>query len=184
MSRRRRSLRSRGSAVTAAIGLLLLSATALAGGTGGAIAGKDSSEGSSKSTISQVQEKLGLKADGIAGRKTRRAIRRFQRRNDLRVDGRIGPETLSELGIDADRRRASSASLDDRLEGIAECESDGDPRAVSRGGRYFGKYQFSRRTWRSVGGRGNPARASEAEQDRRAAALLARDGTDPWPNCA
>jgi len=55
---------------------------------------------------------------------------------------------------------------------------------VSADGRYFGKYQFSRATWRSVGGRGNPAAAPEAEQDRRAARLFARDGTAPWPNCA
>ena len=74
--------------------------------------------------------------------------------------------------------------MDPRLEAIAQCESGGDPEAVSADGRYFGKYQFSRTTWRSVGGRGNPADAPEAEQDRRAAKLLARDGTKPWPNCA
>jgi len=69
------------------------------------------------------------------------------------------------------------------LEWIARCESGGDPRAVSADGRYFGKYQFSRATWRAVGGRGNPARASEAEQDRRALILYQREGTAPWPVC-
>ena len=66
---------------------------------------------------------------------------------------------------------------------IAQCESGGNPRAVSADGRYFGKYQFSKATWRSVGGSGNPARASEAEQDRRARILYRRAGTSPWPNC-
>ena len=70
------------------------------------------------------------------------------------------------------------------LQRIAACESGGDPTAVSAGGRYRGKYQFSRETWRYMGGKGDPARASEAEQDRRAAKLLARAGTSPWPNCA
>ena len=35
-----------------------------------------------------------------------------------------------------------------------------------------------------MGGKGDPAQASEAEQDRRAAKLLAQAGTSPWPNCA
>ncbi len=178
--RRRRALRSRGSALTVAVGLLILSATALAGGTGGAVAGK----GFSKETISAVQATLGLKADGIIGRKTRRALRRFQRRNDLKVDGLLGSKTLRAMGIDPESLRFVSASLDPRLEAIARCESNGDPKAVSRDGRYHGKYQFSRSTWRSIGGKGTPSRASEEEQDRRAAALLARDGTKPWPNCA
>jgi hypothetical protein len=70
-----------------------------------------------------------------------------------------------------------------KLERIAECESHGDPRAKSAGGLYRGKYQFDRGTWASVGGEGDPARASELEQDRRAAALLKRSGSSPWPVC-
>lgn len=66
---------------------------------------------------------------------------------------------------------------------IARCESGGNPRAVSGGGAYRGKYQFSLSTWRSVGGRGDPALASEAEQDRRAAMLYRRDGARHWPVC-
>ena len=70
-----------------------------------------------------------------------------------------------------------------RLEAIAECESHGDPRAIGGGGLYRGKYQFHRSTWASVGGTGDPARASELEQDRRAAMLLKRSGSNPWPIC-
>jgi hypothetical protein len=70
------------------------------------------------------------------------------------------------------------------LERIAQCESGGDPRAISANGRYRGKYQFSFATWRSVGGKGDPARASERRQDRLADRLLRRAGTSPWPNCA
>jgi hypothetical protein len=69
------------------------------------------------------------------------------------------------------------------LEAIAACESGGDPTAVGGGGLYRGKYQFSYETWASVGGSGDPAAAPEAEQDARAAALLARDGAGHWPNC-
>jgi transglycosylase-like protein len=70
------------------------------------------------------------------------------------------------------------------LDSIAACESHGDPAAVGGGGAYRGKYQFSYATWRSVGGTGDPAAAPEAEQDRRAAMLLARDGPGHWANCA
>jgi len=177
--RRRRTLCSHGSALLATVGLFMLSAGAL-GATGGAEAGPALSE----ATIIAVQRALGLVADGVVGPATRRATRRFQRANGLKPDGLLGPQTLKALGIDENDQAASSASLDPRLEAIARCESGGDPEAVSADGRYFGKYQFSRTTWRSLGGRGSPVEAPEAEQDRRAAKLLARDGTAPWPNCA
>lgn len=68
------------------------------------------------------------------------------------------------------------------LEAIAACESGGDPGAVNPAG-YYGKYQFDAGTWQSVGGSGNPAAASEAEQDQRAAILYSRAGASPWPVC-
>jgi hypothetical protein len=69
------------------------------------------------------------------------------------------------------------------LEAIAACESGGDPTAIGGGGISRGKYQFTYETWQSVGGTGDPAAAPEAEQDRRAAMLLARDGAGQWPVC-
>ncbi len=66
---------------------------------------------------------------------------------------------------------------------LAACESGGNPRAVGGGGLYFGLYQFSPSTWRSVGGSGNPADASPAEQTARAQALYARTGASSWPVC-
>ncbi|MBW3609033.1 MAG: transglycosylase family protein [Actinobacteria bacterium] len=132
---------------------------------------------------------MDIPADGVVGPVTRGAVKRFQRKNRLTVDGVIGPQTLKALGIK--RRSAAKGSGAARaasggngvLRRIAACESGGDPTAVSAGGRYRGKYQFSRATWRSMGGKGDPARASESEQDRRAAKLLAQAGTSPWPNC-
>jgi hypothetical protein len=69
------------------------------------------------------------------------------------------------------------------LEAIARCESGGNPRAIGGGGAYRGKYQFDYGTWASVGGKGDPAAASEAEQDKRAAMLQQRSGNSPWPVC-
>jgi hypothetical protein len=69
------------------------------------------------------------------------------------------------------------------LESIASCESGGSPTIVSSDGSYRGKYQFSFETWASVGGSGDPAAASEDEQDYRAALLYAQSGSSPWPVC-
>jgi hypothetical protein len=80
-------------------------------------------------------------------------------------------------------RAASAPAASPQLQAIAACESGGNPRAIGGGGAFRGKYQFDYGTWASVGGVGDPAAAPVAEQDRRAALLLARSGTTPWPVC-
>jgi hypothetical protein len=80
-------------------------------------------------------------------------------------------------------RSAFDIPIPPQLEAIARCESGGNRRAISYGGTYRGKYQFSFTTWRSVGGRGDPAAASETEQDRRAARLYRTGGPGHWPVC-
>ena len=145
--------------------------------------------GSSGEAVAALQRKLGIGADGVFGRQTRAAVKRFQRRRGLTVDGIAGPQTLAALGIDvASVRRPSrdggGSAPNATLRRIAQCESGGNPRAVSPDGRYRGKYQFDRATWRAMGGSGDPAAAPEAEQDRRAAALLRQRGTAPWGRCA
>ena len=77
----------------------------------------------------------------------------------------------------------TGAAAPPHLEAIAACESGGDPGAVDASGTYRGKYQFDMSTWSSVGGTGDPAAASEAEQDARAAQLYAQSGSTPWPVC-
>ena len=62
---------------------------------------------------------------------------------------------------------------------VAKCESGGNPRAVNPAG-YYGLYQFSLPTWRSVGGTGNPTDASPEEQLMRAQMLYARSGPGQW----
>jgi peptidoglycan hydrolase-like protein with peptidoglycan-binding domain len=181
-ARRLRRLRGRRSVVAVALASLSLAA-------GGAVASERSggaaSVRSAGSTVAALQGALGIPADGVYGPQTRRAVRRFQRAHGLVVDGIAGPQTLRALGLSARRSSAPAASGSAAavLARIAQCESGGDPTAVSRNGHYFGKYQFSKATWRAVGGRGNPAAASEAEQDRRAAILYSRAGASPWPVC-
>lgn len=56
--------------------------------------------------------------------------------------------------------------------------------ATDTGNGFYGAYQFDLTTWRSVGGTGNPAHASPAEQDARAWALYQSRGLAPWPTPA
>ncbi len=139
--------------------------------------------------VRSIQRELGVTADGVFGEQTERAVRRFQRRHDLVADGIVGPLTRGALGLrpfsSRAVRRTSSRSVDvpAALRRIAECESGGNPRAVSPGGQYRGKYQFSRTTWRTLGGSGDPADAPEWLQDRLALKLYRERGSAPWPNC-
>lgn len=75
---------------------------------------------------------------------------------------------------------AASAPAGGALACLRRHESGGDY-ANRRNPTYRGAYQFDRQTWRSVGGHGDPADASPAEQDMRAAALASRRGWSPWP---
>jgi Transglycosylase-like domain len=66
---------------------------------------------------------------------------------------------------------------------IAKCESNNELRATAEEGLLRGKYLLTVSAWNSVGGTGDPRQASEEEQDRRAAALLLRDGPGIWVIC-
>lgn len=69
----------------------------------------------------------------------------------------------------------------DLLACIRSYEQGEDGYRTDTGNGYYGAYQFDLQTWRSVGGSGNPAHASPAEQDARALALHESRGLAPWP---
>jgi hypothetical protein len=127
------------------------------------------------------QHRLTTAAARLAERVAHARGRRFSRRAYRR---RVHDESPARLDarIQHLRARLDSASTPPVLQAIATCESGGNPR-TDTGNGFYGKYQFTESTWASVGGRGNPADASEAEQDRRAALLYAREGATPWPVC-
>lgn len=65
---------------------------------------------------------------------------------------------------------------------LAQCESGGNPKAVSPAG-YMGLYQFDQRTWNANGGTGSPLDASPAQQTAIAQNLYNARGISPWPTC-
>ena len=198
----RRRRRRGGSASVAILGAVLAVGAPLALGQTSAQAPAPTmlSAGSAGDAVSALQAALGVPQTGRFSTLTARAVRSFQRRQGLTVDGIVGPQTAAALGLASapapapaeanttnttNTTNASAADGDGQgtLAKIAQCESGGDPTVVSADGHYRGKYQFTRATWSRMGGSGDPAAAPEAEQDQRAAALLAQEGTAPWPVC-
>ena len=156
--------------------------------------------GSTGSSVKAVQRKLRVRTTGYYGSETAAAVKRFQRRKGLEPDGVVGPATARALGVKISSSSYASGGaapssgqsssrkrrvkLPRVLVRIADCESGGNPRAVSADGTYRGKFQFDLSTWRRMGGKGDPARAPEWEQDLRALRLYRQRGTAPWANCA
>jgi hypothetical protein len=104
-------------------------------------------------------------------------VARREHRRELRAKARKRAAARKQAAA------SQTSSASPQLQAIAACESGGNPHAIGGGGAYRGKYQFDYGTWASVGGSGDPAAAPVAEQDRRAAILLQRSGTTPWPVC-
>jgi len=139
--------------------------------------------------VTAVQRYLHVRpTSGYYGPITRAAVRRWQVRHHHRATGMVGPWLWRAVSGHAGSHRTRPPSRsDDRLgslnwSALARCESGGNPHAVNPSG-YYGLYQFSRGTWRSVGGSGLPSRASSAEQTRRAKTLFLRTGARSWPHC-
>ena len=89
--------------------------------------------------------------------------------------------------------RPATTTTGDVWAALANCESGGNPKAVSSTGRYRGAFQFSLRTWASVHSHepaadghttGDPIAHTYAEQLAAAKALQARDGWGQWPSCS
>ena len=196
--RRRRRWNARTLLIVICLSMLTVSGVALAASSGGSgTQGTSLTVGSTGTVVKQLQRKLHLPVTGYYGTQTKRAVKRFQAANGLPADGVAGPQTLAALGIRvrgasystggtsySGGSSGSSVRLPAELRRIAQCESGGNPQALSRTGKYRGKYQFDVATWRSAGGSGDPVQAPESVQDRIALRLYRREGTAPWPNCA
>lgn len=91
---------------------------------------------------------------------------------------------IAQINDMADRERAENGFIEPTEQhwyNLRFCESTNNYTAESANGLFYGAYQFEPRTWRTVGGTGNPAQAPPEEQDARARLLYARRGDQPWP---
>jgi hypothetical protein len=115
------------------------------------------------------------------------AVHNAHQRVELRDQARAAKAAVERRVAEKREARQAAAApavaIPPQLEAIAQCESGGDPTAVSADGTYRGLFQFDYGTWASVGGTGDPAAAPASEQIQRAAILYARAGSSPWPIC-
>jgi hypothetical protein len=78
---------------------------------------------------------------------------------------------------------ASGDTMASKLHRLRMCESHNNYHA-NTGNGYYGAYQFARGTWKSLGFRGRPDRASRYRQNRAAKKLHRQEGWHPWPSCS
>ena len=92
-------------------------------------------KGSTGATVTTIQEKLSRwgyysgKVDGVYGSKTEEAVKYFQRKNGLAVDGKCGPKTLAALGINVSATNQSTSGDVDLLARLISAEARGEPYA-------------------------------------------------------
>ncbi|HUR18643.1 MAG TPA: transglycosylase family protein [Acidimicrobiales bacterium] len=91
------------------------------------------------------------------------------------------PKPALAHGIHRARTAPATAA---NFEKLRSCESSGNYSAVNRSNRYFGAYQFSATTWRSLGYEGLPHEATPEVQDEAAGRLQAKAGWRQWPGCS
>lgn len=95
-------------------------------------------KGSSGAVVTQIQTKLKSwgyytgTVDGIYGSGTERAVRAFQQKNGLTVDGKAGDQTLAAMGLSAGGGNSSgsggaSSSQVDLLARLISAEARGEP---------------------------------------------------------
>ncbi len=89
--------------------------------------------GSRGDEVTNIQKKLKQwgyyegNVDGIFGYQTYKAVRYFQYKNGLKVDGVVGPETLSALGLPTDVQPATNNKDLNLLAHIVHGEARGEP---------------------------------------------------------
>ena len=99
------------------------------------------------------------------------------------LDGELTSKRIVKSNVIRDaNRRVVLVGTGPNWVGLADCESGGNPNAVNPAG-YYGLYQFSISTWRSVGGKGIPTDYGYWEQTKRAWKLYKMSGSSPWPHC-
>ena len=89
--------------------------------------------GSSGPVVRQIQTRLrdwgyySGAVDGVFGSATEQAVRRFQQKNGLTPDGKVGPRTLEALGVSGGSAAESRSADEKLLARLISAEARGEP---------------------------------------------------------
>ncbi|WP_214108038.1 resuscitation-promoting factor [Acrocarpospora catenulata] len=126
-------------------------------------------------TVAEALKQANVKL--AAGDTVRPSLSAFPKEGQvIRVVPKLPPRTIPVAGHVAALNWA----------GLAQCESQGNPKAYNAGGPYYGLYQFSLPMWRAVGGTKTPIDWPAEEQTYRAQLLFQRVAgrwQGQWPHC-
>jgi peptidoglycan hydrolase-like protein with peptidoglycan-binding domain len=191
---RKPSRRARAGLTAVAAGTGILVAAAPAAAEAPALNGL-LNQGTKGASVARLQRALHVRDSGRFDRATHRAVLAFQRKDQLMVDGIVGPQTwdaLFHITPAADTTSASTGSSTSSASGststggytipssIVQCESGGSYSAVNSSSGAGGAYQILPSTWAAYGGQGLPQDAPKAEQDQIAAKIYASQGSSAW----
>lgn len=149
-------------------------------------------QGSAGAAVKHVQHALHVRPTGHYSARTRHAVVAFQRKDQLIVDGIVGPQTWDSLfhitppptaapAATTPAAPASSSSGGYTIpSGIVQCESGGNYSAVNPSTGAGGAYQILPSTWQAYGGQGLPQDASPAEQGQIASEIYSSQGPSAW----
>jgi hypothetical protein len=189
--------RARAGLTAAAAGAGILAAAAPAAAETPALTGL-LNQGSKGAAVTRVQRALHIRDTGRFDRATHRAVLAFQRKDQLLVDGIVGPQTWDALfhitpppattTATATTTTSSTGSAPASTStggytipsSIVQCESGGDYSAVNSSSGAGGAYQILPSTWAAYGGEGSPQDAPKSEQDAIAARIYANQGPSAW----
>lgn len=116
------------------IGAMLMAVVLMVGLMATAVSAASYKKGSSGETVRQIQTKLKQwgyydgAVDGVYGSGTEKAVRYFQQKNGLTVDGKAGQKTLDAMGIFAESAASGSSGGDEALLArLISAEARGEP---------------------------------------------------------
>ena len=171
--RRRRGFRAGAGVALASLTLATGGALAAGNSSGGAAAGAPPARPSRPSSARSASRPTASSARDAPRRRALPARPRPDRRRRRRPADACRARHPRAQRLDAlvVHGAVSGSAATHRSPGSPSASPAATRRRSPPAARYRGKYQFTRATWHSMGGTGDPARASEATQDRLAMAL-------------
>lgn len=94
--------------------------------------------GSRGDTVKKLQQALKIDADGKFGPGTEKAVKEFQQKNGLKVDGIAGPQTLAKLNLFGITSKSIAASVTEAGQNVWDTIEEAADGALKKVKSFFG----------------------------------------------